>query len=269
MALLQLQNPGFEDPIALTPAATANQPTVDLSQSALDGSFTFLFPVDFTPYINDSIPGWEIFDPEGLLDGETNRLPDADGYESISSVGIINPTTPSFDLIHAGDDGAVPEGQNSLYTYTIEQPGSTAAGFGVRQVLQDVLEANTLYELNVSVGDPNADPTYPLAGFPGYRIELRAGGNLLSVDNNSQVIQEGTFKNITLSYLAESDDAHLGEQLEVRLIGPAVTPGIEVHFDDVSLSATSVPEPAPTLGLVALLGGLALIRWMRKAVASH
>ena len=263
MALLTLANPSFEQPVTLTPTAASivGQPTVDLSKEALSGAFTVTFESDFSDFQIAEIPGWQRFDPDNLISGTVKTIPNTD-FPDVSGAGVIHPLESLFDPVNGGTDGIVPDGQNSLYLFAVDQPGSTPTGFGVRQVLSDVLKPLTQYDLSVSVGDPDVDPDFPLLGFPGYRAELLAGGKLLAYEENAQVIQAGTFQSINLSYLAGENDALLGENLEIRLINPVTDFGVEVHFDNVQLSATnasaSVPEPMTGIGLSVVFCAVAL-----------
>ncbi|MEL7140645.1 MAG: PEP-CTERM sorting domain-containing protein [Cyanobacteria bacterium J06643_4] len=265
MASLTILNSSFEQPVTLVPdaAKVVGASTVDISKTELDGSFSVTFPSDFSNFLIEGVPGWELYDPDGLVSGLTKTIPNTN-FDDVSGTGIINPTTDLFDPVNGGSDGVVADGQNSLYVFSVDQPNTSSNGFGVRQVLADVLKPLTQYDLSVRVGDPKVDPNFPLNGFPGYRVELLAGGELLAFDENNLSITEGTFGTVDVSFLSSENDVNLGEKLEIRLINPITDFGVEVHFDDVQLSAKSVPEPITGMGFAIVLGGCAIARHFRR-----
>jgi hypothetical protein len=221
--LLTIANPGFE------------------ADFALDGNFVVLAHPD----------GWAAYDPQGILDGGPDAL------------GVINPTGTTFFA-------AVPEGRNAALVYLAGQPGEGEAG--LTQTLTDTLQADTRYTLSVGVGNiasgtglpPSASSGfYDLRGFPGYRIELRAGDVLLAADEDSLEIADGTFATATAQRTIGQAHPALGQPLTIRLVnlnlpGTPEAPGIEVDFDQVTLDAAPIPEPASyaLLALGLLLVGL-------------
>ncbi len=84
--------------------------------------------------------------------------------------------------------------------------------------------------------------------------------DVIATDNNTVVINEGSFETATVSYTSSKDDIYLGEALSVRLINPNLNDGngfnevngVEVNFDNVELSAASVPEFTSIINLLAL-----------------
>ncbi len=107
------------------------------------------------------------------------------------------------------------------------------------------------YTLRVQVGNiasgfgaPPFDQFYDLDGFPGYRVQLLAGGVLLAEDDNTLfgLIPEGEFRLSTVTAEVGPDHPALGQAIEIRLLSrneaqSAEDPGIEVDFDDVRLDA--------------------------------
>jgi Ca2+-binding RTX toxin-like protein len=183
-----------------------------------DGGFTF-----------GSVPGWEIYDPNNLVpDSPTNET---------SNISVFNPDVSYYP-------GEAPEGENVGDVYLIQDPFSGFAGLS--QTVDAVLSPNTQYTLQVDVG--NAAGVFEgldLTGFPGYRVELLAGGEVLAADNNTLSIAEGTFGTLTVTYNSTADASLLGEPLEIRLINPLQGPGLEVSFDNVRLTATTILDTSP------------------------
>ena len=96
------------------------------------------------------------------------------------------------------------------------------------------LQADTTYSLTVEVGD---SLTFP--GFPGYKVQLLAGGTVLAEDDDSLTITEGTFATATVPYTyTVADVALVGEPLEIRLLSKGLLSDTEVEFDDVNLTVT-------------------------------
>ncbi len=202
--------------------------------------------------------GWSAYDPAGILDGNTNAL------------GSIRPL-PGTEFFSAG----TPEGAHAALVFL---SGANAAPAGLQQTLAATLQASTRYRLSVAVGNIASGTSLPgsadggglfynLAGFPGYRLELLAGGQLLAADHNSRggLIAEGSFATATLQFDSSGTPAGLGQALGIRLInlaqpGSLAAPGIEVDFDAVQLVASPVPEPASALLWLAALLGLPALR---------
>jgi hapalindole H/12-epi-hapalindole U/12-epi-fischerindole U synthase len=139
----------------------------------------------------------------------------------------------------------VPDGENVGVVFFFT-PGSDEGG--LEQTLGDNLELNTEYTLTVDVGNIANDPNPPhnsfdFSGFPGYRIELLAGGNVIAADDNSLLIGEGAFETSSIQFTTGGAHAHAGQALGIRLINLNGS-GIEVNFDDVVLNAIAIPEPS-------------------------
>lgn len=140
------------------------------------------------------------------------------GWEDTSGGGdgAFNPTTTHYP------GGAVPDGQNVSY--------ANGPGNFVRQTLTTVLVADTIYTLEVEVGNRLDDP------FAGYSVQLRAGGMILASDS-SQAPGDGQFVTSTVTYTSSPTDPQLGQPLEIWLLAS----GVQANFDNVRLDADTFP----------------------------
>ncbi len=137
--------------------------------------------------------------------------------------------------------GEAPEGLNVGWTWaTLDDPGIEVSQM---QTLSETLEGGATYTLSVRVGNAMAywsefnQWQYEFEGFPGYRVELLAGGQVIAVDDSSITPDEGTFAETSVSYEVQQGDPLIGEQLGIRFVNPNDgRPGQEVDFDDVRLS---------------------------------
>ncbi len=118
-----------------------------------------------------------------------------------------------------------------------------------------MLEVNTQYDLSVEVGNIGSGTAvsgefFNLDEFPGYRVELLAGGQVIAQDNNllAGSIPEGEFMTANLSFTVGQADPLIGQALGIRLVNlneiPAGfnagnSPDLEVDFDDVQLNASA------------------------------
>jgi len=175
---------------------------------------------------------WSNYDPNGILDGSND------------AVGCVHADGSPFYPV-----GGAPEGVNVSLIFL---NGDTGGGpVGLFQNLPAVLEANETYTLqgrigNIlsAVGPPPCDVFgfFNLNGFPGYRLQLLAGGVVVLEDNNSLfgAIPEGEFRFTRVSTTIPAGHPQIGQPLTVRLInlniaGPPEAPGVEVNFDDIRL----------------------------------
>lgn len=195
--------------------------------------------------------GWQLHDPNGLV-------PDPDVF-----TGTLQPNGTEFF------NSTAPEGVKVSILFNSEREGE--GEYGYVQTLTDALQANTDYMLTVEVGNiasgtSQNDTFFNLDEFPGYRVDLLAGGVVIAQDDNSLSIPEGEFATSTVSLTVGAAHPQLGQDLGIRLVNLNVipdghtqqtSPDLEVDFDDVALSATPIPEPA-TLPLLAI-GALAVV----------
>ena len=145
------------------------------------------------------------------------------------------------------------------------------------QTLSATLQANTNYSLQVAIGNiasaTSSNGTFfDLDGFPGYRVDLLAGGVVIADNNNSLAgsIPEGQFGTSTVAFSTGAAPAQLGQPLGIRLVNLNIVDllftdsDLEVDFDNVNLSAVAIPLPAALTLLSPILGGMILLRRRRR-----
>ncbi len=225
---LTIQNPVFESPVV---------------------PFNFISS-QTNPNTNPPITGWQLYDPNGLLAQAVNYTQASVGVEANPGAYNVPISGNQYGYI------AIPANQVG--------PGKGVAG--ISQTLTDTLKANTNYVLKMSIGSPQSYSAHGLTfshiGFPGYRVDLLAGVNVIATDNNILSIPNGYFGTSVVSYTALANDPNLGKPLQIRITNLNSGPGGDVDIDDVSLTATAIPEPTFTLGLLAVgtFGAVSAIR---------
>lgn len=208
--------------IAATPAAAVDIPVSNAGFEA-DPVAMGCFAV-FTPN------AWNVFDPGGISGGG-------------DVVGGLHPEGgPYFAMAPEGDHVAIVFLQGDI----------GGAPMGLSQTLSETLLPDQRYTLSVQIGDiasgtgpPPCDifGFFDLDGFPGYQVQLLAGGVVIAEDDNSlaPLLSDGVFMETTLEAVIDNAHPQLGQPLEIRLINLNMIdtpehPGIEVDFDDVRLS---------------------------------
>jgi hypothetical protein len=127
-------------------------------------------------------------------------------------------------------------------------------GGTIYQDLSTSLLSNTTYTLSVDVG-------HRLDGLEtNYSLAIYAGGNLLikSADTSNGAIPIGTFADETVTFTSGTSVTP-GQKLRIVL----TSAGAQADFDDVSLTASAIPEPA-SLSLLAAGCGLMLFVFRRR-----
>jgi hapalindole H/12-epi-hapalindole U/12-epi-fischerindole U synthase len=167
-------------------------------------------------------------------------------------IGVLNPGVMAVEPLATAFPAGAPEGDNVALTFFDGHAGG--AEFGVQQTLAAALAANTIYTLTVEVGNIASGMSavqpyasfgfFDLRGFPGYRVELTAGGVAIATDNDTLNPGEGLFELSTVRLVVGDDHARLGQSLGIRLVNlnqqdindPVID--LEVDFDDVQLDAS-------------------------------
>lgn len=266
------------EPVALT------SEVIDDGASALTYTWTSIPAdgVEFTPSANDPNPTVTITKPVGLSvlpianygfenprDAKDGNgfvpYPDGDrdytghlisyiwtfpnwGYHFNGYCGVLNPTTDAYP-------DEAPEGENVGFVQSAisgSDPYYNADG-GLTISTANALKPNTNYTLSVKVGNPLFNDA-----FPGYRIQLLAGGAVLVQDANSLNVEPGTFVTSEINYTSGAT-VNPGQNLGIRLIAlmgshktdidSGDTSVYEVHFDDVKLLTDGDSTYAITLSV--------------------
>lgn len=162
------------------------------------------------------------------------------------TIGVVNPNSTQLYL------DPVPHGSNVGVTFL--GPTFSNSPAGLQQTLGTSLQARTTYTLTVAVGNMASDPNPPhnafnFVGFPGYRVELLAGGFVVAADHNTLLPGDGRFATAMVRVATSSTHTNIGLPLGLRLINLDAAAGIEVNFDDVRLDAVPTPDPAVTIGI--------------------
>lgn len=189
-------------------------------------------------------PGFE--SPAIAVDGTFN--PTATGWSKVNfatEIGVFNVDTGDFTA-------EAPAGVNVGYVY------GGVVDAGLAQVLTSTLQADATYNLTVKVGNSKS------FAYDGYRVQLLAGGTVLSEDNNTLSPASDTFVTSTVTYVynAGLHAGLVGQALEIRLLGIGLSGGSggETEFDDVQLTVT-LGNPLAVAGgpyNVAYTGSLSL-----------
>lgn len=152
-----------------------------------------------------------------------------------NSRGVLNPTnTP---LYAAG----APEGKNVALIF-LWRAETNDIPVGLSQETSEVIAPFTQYTLRVRVGNINGEPGFPyeLDGFPGYRVELRAGATVLASDVALSPA-DGTFEESVIVHSIGATDPAIGQKLGVAMFNlNKGNSGIEVNFDDVRVDAVEI-----------------------------
>lgn len=235
-------------PAGATPLSVANHSFENIAAESPYNEFTF-----------GPLLGWAPYDPGAITGG---------GGGPTFFIGTLTPTVitdpPNYEYFPTG----APDGSRVGIAFNFFGSGGAGA-YGLEQTLGDTLLPNTAYTLQVEIGNiasgRSVDGTvFDLDGFPGYRVDLLAGGDVLASDNNllAGTIAEGTFATSTVGFTTGGSHLQLGQSLGIRLVNlnvvdpSAPSADLEVDFDNVRLSAVPVPEP----GVIALaLAGLLLM----------
>ncbi len=231
--------------------ATANADSITVANAGFEDTTG---QTTFNEFTFGAPAGWDLYNPEGVL-------PNAGVF-----TGTLLPTGVDFF------NEPAPEGDRIAIFFNSDQQGN--GQYGIEQTLSDSLQANTQYTLTVEVGNIASGTAtngvfFNLDEFPGYRVDLLAGGSVIAQDLNTLNIAEAEFETSTVSFTTGAANAQLGQALGIRLVNLnvlpsgftlATSPDLEVDFDSVQLMANAVPEP----GTIAMFPAIVVVMTFRK-----
>lgn len=222
-------------PAEAVPLTVVNPGFEDISGESPFNEFTF-----------GPLNGWELYDPDVVTDGGDGPTYFIGTLTPFEADPIGNPGVYEFF-----PDGAA-EGQRVGIAFNYF--GSGGGGeYGMVQTLGDNLQPHTEYTLTVEIGNIASGTSvsndfFDLSGFPGYRVDLLAGGVPIAQDINTLAgsIPDGEFATSTINFSTGGSHLQMDQPLGIRLVNlnqvdPA-HPGsdLEVDFDNVQLDATEL-----------------------------
>lgn len=155
--------------------------------------------------------------------------------------------------------GSVPDGNNALGM------ASGNANVPVFQNLGVTLAADTIYTLTVAVGNPADRADNKSFGF---QLGLVGSGNTYASFSaaNMNSITNGAFTELSASSTILAGNPDIGKTLVIQLFGPVSQgPGLPyVAFDNVRLTAESIPAVPEPETYAMMLAGLGLLGWMAR-----
>jgi len=175
--------------VAAAPIAVVNSGFEDISGESPVDEFTF-----------GPLNGWSLYDPSTAAGGGTYFIGTLTPTEIGVSGVFINFSDGAFEVDRVG--------------IAFNSAGSDVANdggeYGLEQTLADTLQANTQYTLKVAIGNiasgiSGAGTFFQLSGFPGYRVELLAGGEVIAIGDAGSAgpISDGEFGLSRISIVLE------------------------------------------------------------------
>ena len=113
------------------------------------------------------------------------------GYTGQDYSGMYNPVSADFT-------GGVPGGQCVGFVEADNRANPGPLTGGLNQVLGTDLAPDAVYTLTVKVGNPFKVDYAAANTFPGYRVQLWAGGVLLAEDANTLPVPQGEWVTSTV-----------------------------------------------------------------------
>lgn len=239
-------------PAAAADITVVNHSFEDITDESPFNEFTF-----------GELNGWDLYE------SSINQTSMGDGPDYY--IGTLNDQSEDFIT------GVAPDGVRVGIAFNNANTGG-GGEYGMQQTITtDQLQAFTRYTLQVEIinidsGTATNNEFFNLAGFPGYRVALMAGGVEIDFDDNSLAgtIIEGGHATSTLIFETGASHAQLGQDLGIRLVNLNVVDttdidttaaDLEVDFDNVRLSTEAIPEPSSLILLG--LGGLLILNRRR------
>lgn len=156
------------------------------------------------------------------------------------TIGVLHPATTTLYAVPP------PHGVNTGVVFLMDDQSNqlffARREAGLQQTFTEGLRTGRRYTLTVEVGNIANDVAAPFlfGGFPGYRVELQAGGVVIAADANTLLPAEGRFVTSRVQVDIGATHPQAGLPLRIRLVNLNAAPGIEVNFDDVRLESEPI-----------------------------
>ena len=246
------------------PVTVVNPGFEDISGENVVNEFTF-----------GELNGWDLYDPNNVTDN---------GDGPTFYIGTLTPFQDPNEPpgVFVNFPGGAAEGQRLGIAFNFD--GSEGIGeYGFFQELSATLQPHTTYTLDVEIGNIDSGRAmsgqfFPLEGFPGYRVELVAGGltgMMLEEDDNllAGSIPDGEWATSTITYTTGASHTHFGENLGILLVNlnqedpNFPNSDVEVDFDDVRLDAS--PALDGDFDFDGNVDGIDVLIWQRDYPALY
>jgi lysophospholipase L1-like esterase len=197
------------------------------------------------------------FELPPLADGALAAGPGAfDGWVFAATpatyLGIFDPPAGSYPEAAGAGTPLGADGENVAYLFNNGGPSEQVEA---ATALAETLSASFLYRLRVAIGRFLPNQPYAFSTWGGYRIELRAGPDVIAAEENVVSPAEGRFADAEIAVRGDTlPAAWVGRPLSIRLaLGTDQAPR-STHFDRVRLTREGLTLGVPTGGTNALAG---------------
>jgi hypothetical protein len=192
---------------------------------------------------------------------EANSVPDGDGTHQLDGWSIYGSGDPNAGTQNPSVAQIPSEAHGGVNAAYANDPIEYGGPMAVRQTTAATWQANTVYTLTVYIARRmDLPPEGSSTGQAEFQLRDADDDAAVTIDTYD-LSGNGAWNLYTLQYTTSDSDACLGHLIAVQF---RTVSGTQLSYDDISLDATAVPEPA-TMSLLLFGGGLALARRRMKS----